>query len=56
MWWMYVVIVAVVVLGAWGFVTMTRRMTRTLSSHTDRTADSMYDGFDGLSEKQRRKG
>jgi hypothetical protein len=54
MWWEYVIIVAVLALGIYGFLTMVGFETRMLSRHTDRAAESMYTGYAGLTRRQRR--
>jgi hypothetical protein len=45
MWLFDILIVLVLIAGVWGFVTMTRSRTRSLSSHTSRSAEDMYDEF-----------
>lgn len=54
MWWEYVIIVAVLALGIYGFYTMVGFETRVLSRRTDRTAESMYADNAGLTRRQRR--
>jgi hypothetical protein len=44
-WWTYVVVVALLALGVWGFVTLTRTVSDRLSSRTDRTAEDLYDAY-----------
>lgn len=45
MWWLDVVVALVVIGGVYGFVVLVRAQTQRLSSHTDRTADQLYDQF-----------
>jgi hypothetical protein len=53
-WWEYVLVVAVLLAGIYGFLVLTGYTTRFLSSGTDRTADSMYDNYADSPRKQRR--
>ncbi|HEY1323605.1 MAG TPA: hypothetical protein VGF32_25335 [Streptosporangiaceae bacterium] len=45
MWWIYIIVVAVLLLGIYGFLTMVGVETRWLSRKTSRTAESMYDSY-----------
>lgn len=54
MWWLDVVIVVVLLAGVYGFVTLSRARTRRLSSHTERTVESMYDEYADPPAVQRR--
>ena len=55
MWWQYIVIVAVMALGIYGFVVFVRYMTQQMTRKTDRRAEDMYDEFGpGRKEKDRR--
>jgi hypothetical protein len=45
MWWIDIVVVALMALGVYGFITMIGFHTRRLISKTDRTAKDMYDQF-----------
>lgn len=54
MWWEYVIIVAVLILGVYGFLALTRFETRVFSRRTSRTAESMYDSHADLNRAQRR--
>ena len=45
MWWQYIIIVAVIALGIYGFVAFTRYMTQQMTRKTDRRAEDMYGGF-----------
>jgi hypothetical protein len=55
MWWMYVVIVAVLALGAYGFLSLARYQTRWLTSKTGRRAEDMYDNFADSPGKRHRR-
>lgn len=46
MWWIDIVVVALMALGVYGFITMVGFHTRRLTRKTDRTAEDMYDKFD----------
>ena len=54
MWWQYIIIAAVLVLGVYGFLTFTGFETRTLSRRTTRTAEDMYPSYADSLRKQRR--
>lgn len=54
MWWQYVIIVAVLILGVYGFLSLTKFETRLLSRKTDRTAEETYDAYADSRRKQRR--
>jgi hypothetical protein len=51
-WWQYIIIVAVIALGIYGFVAFTRYMTRQMTHKTDRRAEDMYDEF-GSARKEK---
>jgi hypothetical protein len=53
-WWEYVIIAAVLLAGIYGFLTLTRFETRTLTRRTTRTAESMYASYADSLRKQRR--
>lgn len=46
MWWIDIVVVALMALGVYGFIVIAGFNTRRLTSKTDRTAEDMYDQFD----------
>jgi hypothetical protein len=46
MWWIDIVVVALMALGVYGFIAIAGFNTRRLTSKTDRTAEDMYDQFD----------
>ncbi len=54
MWWQYIIIAAVILLGIYGFLVFTRFETRTLSRRTKRTAADMYPSYADSLRKQRR--
>ena len=54
MWWQYIIIAAVILLGIYGFLVFTRFETRNLSRRTNRTAADMYRGYADSLRKQRR--
>ena len=45
MWWQYIVIVALLAAGIYGFVVLARYMTRQMTRKTDRRAEDMYAEF-----------
>jgi hypothetical protein len=51
-WWQYIVIVAVLALGIYGFVVFVRYMTQQMTRKTDRRAEDMYDEF-GSARKEK---
>jgi hypothetical protein len=53
-WWQYIIIAAVILLGIYGFLTLTRFETRVLSRRTNRTAADMYPSYADSLRKQRR--
>ena len=54
MWWQYIIIAAVILLGIYGFLVFTRFETRNLSRRTSRTAADMYPSYADSLRKQRR--
>jgi hypothetical protein len=50
---MYVVVVAVLALGIYGFAVLAGFQTRLLSRRSKRTAESMYGEFAGPAHRQR---
>lgn len=54
MWWEYIIIAAVLLLGIYAFLTFTGFETRVLSRRTNRTAESMYDNYSDSLRKKRR--
>jgi hypothetical protein len=53
-WWQYIIIAAVIVLGIYGFLVFTRFETWNLSRRTTRTAQDMYPSYADPLHKQRR--
>lgn len=45
MWWQYIIIVALIVGGIYGFVVLVRYMTQQMTRKTDRRPEDMYDEF-----------
>lgn len=54
MWWQYIIIAAVILLGIYGFLALTRSETRNLSRRTNRTAADMYPSYADSEREQRR--
>ena len=54
MWWQYIIIAAVILLGIYGFLVFTRFETRNLSRRTNRTAADLYPHYADPLRKQRR--
>jgi hypothetical protein len=52
-WWQYIIIAAVLVLGVYGFLVLTGFETRNLSRRTTRTAEDMYPSYADSLRKQR---
>jgi hypothetical protein len=53
-WWQYIIIAAVILLGVYGFLVLTRFETRNLSRRTKRTAADVYPSYVDSIRKQRR--
>jgi len=53
-WWQYIIIAAVILLGIYGFLVFTRFETRNLSRRTSRTAADLYPHYADSLRKQRR--
>jgi len=53
-WWLYVIVAAVLLFGIYAFLTFAGFETRILSRRTSRTAESMYPGYADSRRKQRR--
>ena len=53
-WWEYVIIAAVLCIGIYAFLVLTRFETRVLSRRTSRTAESVYSNYGGSRREQRR--
>ncbi len=55
MWWEYVLIAAVLLLGVYGFVALVRFQTKNLTRKTDRTPESMYPAYADRRRRQRHR-
>jgi hypothetical protein len=55
MWWMYIVVVAVLAFGIYGFVSLVRFHTQRLTSETTRRAEDMYDLYADPPRKRHRR-
>jgi len=53
-WWLYVIVVAVLLFGIYAFLTLAGFETRVLSRRTSRTAEDMYPNYADSQRKQRR--
>ena len=53
-WWQYIIIVALLALGIYGFVVLVRYMTEQMTRKTDRRAEDMYDEFDSARKEKDR--
>lgn len=54
MWWQYIIIVAVIAVGIYGFVVLVRYMTKQMTRKTDRRAEDMYDEFSSARKEKGR--
>jgi hypothetical protein len=54
MWWEYLLIAAVLLLGIYGFTVIVGFQTKNLTRRTNRTAESMYSAYAGRRRRQRR--
>ncbi len=45
MWWQYIIIVALMAAGIYGFVVLARFMTQQMTRKTERRAEDMYDEY-----------
>jgi len=53
-WWQYIIIVAVLILGAYGFIVLTGFETRLLTRKTKRNAESLYGNYADSERRQRK--
>jgi hypothetical protein len=51
-WWQYIIIVALIAAGIYGFTVFVRCMTHQMTRKTDRRAEDMYEEF-GSARKQK---
>jgi hypothetical protein len=54
MWWVNIVVPALLILAIFGFVLAVRLQTRRLTSRTTRTAEDLYPRYAGSVRKQRK--
>ena len=54
MWWQYILIVVLMAVGIYGFVTLVRYMTQQTTRKTERRAEDMYDEFGSARNEKRR--
>jgi hypothetical protein len=55
MWWMNIIVVALLAFGIFGFVSLVRLFAQRLTSETTRRAEDMYDQYaDSRRERHRR--
>jgi hypothetical protein len=54
MWWVYIVVPALMIIGIYCFLSLVGVRTRLTTRETDRTADSMYSNYAELNRKQRK--
>lgn len=55
MWWIDIVVVAVLAFGVYGFVSLVRLRTQWLNSETTRRAEDMYDLYADRPVKRHRR-
>jgi hypothetical protein len=53
-WWLYLIVAALLLFGIYAFLTLIGFETQTLSRRTSRTAESMYPSYADSARKQRR--
>jgi hypothetical protein len=53
-WWQYIIIAAVILLGIYGFLTLTSFETRVLTRRTARRAEDLYPHYADSMRKQHR--
>jgi hypothetical protein len=53
-WWEYIVVPVLLLLGIYGFLLLTGFEKRLLTRKTDRTAESMYDDYADSAREQKR--
>jgi hypothetical protein len=54
-WWMYIVVIAVLAFGIYGFVSLVRLGTRWMTGETTRRPEEMYDQYADSSRKRHRR-
>jgi hypothetical protein len=55
MWWMNIIVVALLALGIFGFVSLVRLLTRRMTSETTRRTEDMYDQYADSPHKRHRR-
>ena len=55
MWWMYIVVVAVLAFGIYSFVSLVSFRTRSMESKTTRRAEDMYELYADLPRNRHRR-
>ena len=55
MWWMNIIVVALLALGIFGFVSLVRLLAQRLTSETTRRAEDMYDLYADSPRKRHRR-
>lgn len=53
-WWLDIIIVALIAVGIYGFVVLVRHMTQQMTRKTDRRAEDMYDEFSSARKEKDR--
>ena len=54
MWWQSLIIVALIMVGIYGFVVLVRHMTQQMTRKTDRRAEDVYDEFSSARKEKHR--
>ena len=55
MWWMDIIVVALLAFGIFGFVSLVRFLTQRLTNETTRRAEDMYDLYANSPPKRHRR-
>jgi hypothetical protein len=55
MWWIYIVVVALIALGIYGFAKLVRFETHSLTRKTSRRAEDLYDSYADIPRRRRWK-
>jgi len=54
-WWMYIVVIAVLTFGIYGFVSLVRFGTRWMNGETTRKPEEMYDQYADSPRRRHRR-
>jgi hypothetical protein len=54
-WWIYIVVIALMVFGVYGFLSLVRFNRERLTSKTDRRAEDLYGNFAEPPRRRRRQ-